>query len=64
MAVIIGYCSRCGSELVEDDEVCRCCGTGSIDANTVMVLKRISARRSLRDRRADSEEADDTIFPL
>jgi hypothetical protein len=64
VAVIIGYCSRCGGDVVGDDEVCRCCGAETVDANMVVTLKRVSARRSLRDRNADADAADDNVIPL
>jgi uncharacterized membrane protein YvbJ len=58
----VDFCNRCGTTIEEDERTCRCCGAETIDANTVMVLKRISARRSRRGREEDG--ADDNPFPL
>jgi len=57
----VGFCSHCGGDLTEDDRECRTCGADVIDANLIVVLKRISARRSLR---GHEDAADETIFPL
>jgi uncharacterized protein YbcC (UPF0753/DUF2309 family) len=59
--VSIGFCSRCGNQVSEGDLECRACGADTIEANVIVVLKRISARRS---RRGHDDDADDRIFPL
>jgi len=58
----VGFCSHCGNDLSQDDRECRACGADTIDANVIVLLKRISSRRSLRDREGDSDG--DTFFPL
>jgi predicted amidophosphoribosyltransferase len=58
---VLGFCSRCGADLSQEDRFCRCCGNETYDANVVTLLKRTSARRS---RRGTVEETDDSGFPL
>jgi len=60
--VSIGFCSRCGNELREGDRECRACGAETIDANVIVVLKRISPRRLRRGR--EDDRPDDNFFPL
>jgi hypothetical protein len=60
--VFIGFCSRCGNELSDGDRECRACGAETIDANLIVVLKRISPRRLRRGR--DDDGPDDMVFPL
>ncbi len=57
-----GFCSRCGCDLSEGDRECRACGADTIEANVIVVLKRISTRRSRNGR--DDDAADDSVFPL
>jgi uncharacterized membrane protein YvbJ len=60
--VSIGFCSRCGNQLSEGERECPACGTDTVEANVIVVLKRVSARRSRRGR--DDDGDDDKIYPF
>ena len=55
-----GFCSRCCGDVGEDERECRTCGADTLDANVIVLLKRISVRRSRRGK----EVEDDGVFLL
>jgi hypothetical protein len=59
---MIGFCSKCATEVEKDDGTCPCCGAETIEANLVTVLKRTSTRRSRRG--LDPDGPDELVFPL
>jgi len=56
MTDAVAFCNRCGAALEPEDEVCRCCGEQTLEANVVTLLKRTSARRTRAGRERDARE--------